>query len=297
MKFPHPSLPPYGAHVCEAVLSDLTDFLGALIRPLPPSADPTLGAPARPPDADGGGPNGVARLGRGRAFPSFAASSPPFLSGPRSSAPPSVGGTVKRARCHPSLLRRSVFICKESRTIRGFHNQCFIFLTPCTSCSPLPDIKTIKQGQKAIFAACSNFSSSEDTDRHSGNVASASVRAEEREEKRGREGRGRCSCVVIVEIAAGRGRRGGEGEEAAVGSSLALIGRCSSSVPRGRAILPEQILRGSLLYSALQSGYCPRPRQFSRRPFGDHNAQVVNLPRSRLQSSVPKCTLPKMRLA
>ena len=121
IKFPNHSLPPCGAHVCEAVLSDLTDFLGALIRPLPPSADPTLGAPARPPpDADGGGPNGAARLGRrGRAFPSLAASSP-FLSGPRSSAPPSVGGTVKRARCHPSLLRPSVFICKESRTIRVF---------------------------------------------------------------------------------------------------------------------------------------------------------------------------------
>ena len=105
IKFPHHSLPPCGAHVCEAVLSDLTDFLGALIRPLPPSADPTLGAPARPPDADGGGPNGAARLGRrGRAFPSLAASSPGRA---RPRRPRSVGPLNGRAAIHPSSVRPS----------------------------------------------------------------------------------------------------------------------------------------------------------------------------------------------
>ena len=81
----------------------------------------------------------------------------------------------------------------------------------------------------------------------SGNAASASVRAEEREKRR--------SWALFVcgdrgdsSWAREKEEQAEEGEEAAaVGSSFALIGRCSSSAPRGRAIPPEQILRRSLL--------------------------------------------------
>ena len=104
MKFPHPSLPPCGAHVCEAVLSDLTDFLGALIRPPPPSADPTLSTPAGPTrtaapteplDSDDAGAHSL------RSRPPLLPSSPGRA---RPRRPRSVGPLNGRAAIHPSSV-------------------------------------------------------------------------------------------------------------------------------------------------------------------------------------------------
>ena len=54
MLFITSTFPPHGVHACEAALSDLTDFLEALIRPpIPlsaarPPARPTQAAPTEP---------------------------------------------------------------------------------------------------------------------------------------------------------------------------------------------------------------------------------------------------------